>query len=86
MFNYASDKRLYVNNVKVAYLAHGPCLTHVRFHGYYGDRAIEFQVGIRMLRTDDYCHTYILSVRLSRSPEGRFAQEGISAQLAPTVL
>ena len=55
---YASNKRLYVNNMKVAYLAHGPCLTHVRFHGYYGDGAIEFQVGIRTLRTDDYCRTF----------------------------
>lgn len=54
----SKTKRLYVNQVKVAYLAHGPCLTNVRFHGYYGDGAVKFEVGVRTLRTDDYCRTF----------------------------
>ena len=56
---YVAGKRLYVNHVKVAYLAHGPCLSNVRFYGYYGDRAVAFEVGIRTLRTDDYCRTFL---------------------------
>jgi hypothetical protein len=27
-------------------IAHGPCLSNVRFYGYYGDRAVAFEVGI----------------------------------------
>jgi hypothetical protein len=56
---YRSSKKLFVNHVRVAYLAHGPCLTNVRFHGYYGDEAVKFVVGIRTLRTDDYCRTFL---------------------------
>jgi hypothetical protein len=58
-YNPSDNKRIYVNNVKVAYLSHGPCLTNVRFYGYYGDGAVKFQVGIRTLRTDDYCRTFL---------------------------
>lgn len=58
-YDASNNKRLYVNHVKVAYLAHGPCLTHVRFYGYYGDGAVKFEVGIRTLRTDDYCRTFL---------------------------
>jgi hypothetical protein len=56
---YRSSKKLFVNHVKVAYLSHGPCLTNVQFHGYYGDEAVKFVVGVRTLRTDDYCRTFL---------------------------
>lgn len=53
------ETRLYPNNVKVAYSAHGPCLTCTQYHGYHGDRQVEFTITLRTLRTDDYCRNFV---------------------------
>ncbi|MGA1531209.1 MAG: hypothetical protein ACO398_10775, partial [Kiritimatiellia bacterium] len=45
--------------MKVAYLSHGPCLSDVRYNGYYGsDRAVGLKARIQLPRTDDYGRTY----------------------------
>jgi len=51
--------KMFVNEVKVAYISHGPCLTDVRYSGYYGqDKLINFFATVRTLRTDDYARTF----------------------------
>lgn len=54
-----SNNKLLFNDLKTAYLAHGPCLTDVRYAGYYGaDRQVELQAQVQTLRTDDYARTF----------------------------
>ncbi|MBI9017752.1 MAG: hypothetical protein JEZ07_10890 [Phycisphaerae bacterium] len=51
----AGQKKYFMNHMKTAYLAHGPCLTDVRHDGYYGsNQEIKFSAQIQTLRTDDY--------------------------------
>ncbi len=46
-------------DLKTAYLAHGPCLTHVEYDGYYGaNREVDFSAQVQTLRTDDYSRTF----------------------------
>lgn len=57
---YTPDKkkRLF-NGLKTAYLAHGPCLTEVKYDGFYGaQREVDFDATVRTLRTDDYARTF----------------------------
>ncbi|MBT3193211.1 MAG: alpha/beta hydrolase fold domain-containing protein [Verrucomicrobia bacterium] len=55
----SKDKKLLFNDLKTAYLAHGPCLTDVRYDGYYGaERQVELKAQIQTLRTDDYARTF----------------------------
>ena len=43
---------------KCAYLSHGPCLTDVRYSGWYGEkREVYMKASVRTSRTDDYCRT-----------------------------
>lgn len=55
----AEGNKLAFTEMKTAYLAHGPCLTDVRYNGCYGPRR-EVHVGstVRTLRTDDYVRTF----------------------------
>ncbi|MGJ8641688.1 MAG: LamG domain-containing protein [Opitutaceae bacterium] len=59
---YAKDSngnRHHPNELKTAYLAHGPCLTDVQYDGNYGSqREISFDAKIQTLRTDDYARTF----------------------------
>jgi hypothetical protein len=51
--------KLYFNELKTAYVSQGPCLTEVRYDGYYGsDRQVDLQATVRTLRTDDYARTF----------------------------
>ena len=51
--------KLYPKELKTAYLAHGPCLTEVKYDGKYGpQRAIDMTATVRTLRTDDYARTF----------------------------
>lgn len=44
---------------KTAYLAHGPCLTDVRYDGKYGAaREVDVSAKVQTLRTDDYARTF----------------------------
>ena len=52
--NRGSDNQLFPVELKTAYLAHGPCLTDVRYSGFYGkERDIAFEARVATLRTDD---------------------------------
>lgn len=45
--------------MKTAYLAHGPCLTDVRYNGAYGsDRRVQIKATIQAPRSDDYGRTF----------------------------
>ena len=47
------------SGMRTAYIAHGPCLTEVKYDGYYGaEREVELSAIVRTLRTDDYARTF----------------------------
>ncbi len=47
------------NGLKTAYVAHGPCLTEVKYNGAYGvHREVGVDSTVRTLRTDDYARTF----------------------------
>lgn len=51
--------KLVFSEMKVAYLAQGPCLTDVHYDGYYGhDQVVDLKAQIHTLRTDDYARTF----------------------------
>lgn len=53
--NRGSDNKLFPVDLKTAYLAHGPCLTDVRYSGFYGkERDVAFEARVATLRTDDH--------------------------------
>lgn len=54
-----SQKKYFQNNLKTAYLSQGPCLTNVKYEGYYGtNREVDFSAQIQTLRTDDYSRVF----------------------------
>ena len=54
-----SQEKYFANGLKTAYLSQGPCLTNVKYDGYYGmNREIDFKSQIQTLRTDDYARTF----------------------------
>ncbi len=58
MLNATGDK-LAFKDLKTAYLAQGPCLTDVRYNGFYGaQREVAIQAEVHTLRTDDYARTF----------------------------
>jgi hypothetical protein len=57
--NDAKKQKLYFSEMKTAYLAHGPCLSEVRYDGNYGSqREVELQAKVQTLRTDDHARTF----------------------------
>jgi len=55
----AKGQKHLLNGIKTAYLAHGPCLTEVKYDGFYGaQREVDFKAKVRTLRTDDYARTF----------------------------
>jgi hypothetical protein len=57
--NQAGGGKLAFRDMKTAYLAQGPCLTDVRYHGNYGaGRDVGLEAEVRTLRTDDYARTW----------------------------
>ena len=55
----AENNKLAFTEMKTAYLAHGPCLTEVRYNGCYGPkREVDVAATVRTLRTDDYARTF----------------------------
>ncbi|MBK1832042.1 LamG domain-containing protein [Verrucomicrobiaceae bacterium R5-34] len=53
------DRKLLFNGLKTAYLAHGPCLSEVRYDGFYGaGEDVDLKATVRTLRTDDYARTF----------------------------
>ena len=50
-----AGKSRFYTSVKTAYLSHGPCLSDVRYDGYYGKtREVDLQCTVRVPRCDDY--------------------------------
>ena len=57
--NDEKNKKRLFNGVKTAYLAHGPCLSEVKYNGFYGSsREVAFDSTVRTLRTDDFARTF----------------------------
>ncbi len=55
----AKGNKLAFTEMKTAYLAHGPCLTDVRYSGCYGPkRGVGVAATVRTLRTDDCARTF----------------------------
>lgn len=55
----SSAEKLLFSDIKTAYLAHGPCLTDVRYTGFYGaGREVALDARVHTLRTDDYARTF----------------------------
>lgn len=51
--------KFFPNNLETAYVSHGPCLTDVRYEGFYGEnQEVGLSVQVQTLRTDDYCRTF----------------------------
>jgi len=54
-----SQEKYFQNSLKTAYLSQGPCLTDVKYEGYYGkNQEVDFKARIQTLRTDDYSRTF----------------------------
>lgn len=52
-------RKHYFNGLRTAYLAHGPCLSEVRYDGFYGaGREVDLAATVRTLRTDDHARTF----------------------------
>jgi len=50
----AAGKSRFYTSVKTAYLSQGPCLSDVRYDGYYGKtREVDLQCTVRVPRCDD---------------------------------
>lgn len=57
--NDAEGHKLTFSGLKTAYMAHGPCMTEARYHGFYGShREVGLRATVRTLRTDDYARTF----------------------------
>ena len=57
--NDAKGQKLLFSEMKTAYLAHGPCLSEVRYDGNYGSqREVKMQTKVQTLRTDDFARTF----------------------------
>ena len=55
----AEGNKLAFTEMKTAYLAHGPCLTEVRYNGCYGPQSeVDVAATVRTLRTDDCARTF----------------------------
>ncbi len=52
-------EKLLFNQMKTAYVTQGPCLTDVRYRGYYGNgKQVRVEADVKTLRTDDYMRTF----------------------------
>lgn len=54
----SQGKKLTFTEMKTAYLAHGPCLTDVRYKGAYGAQKVKVDAVVQHPRTDDYARTF----------------------------
>ena len=52
-------EKLAFRDLKTAYVSQGPCLTDVRYDGFYGaNREVAFKAQVQTLRTDDHARTF----------------------------
>lgn len=56
--NDDKGRKLLLGGVKTGYLSQGPCLTEVKYTGYYGSNAqVNFDATVHTARTNDYART-----------------------------
>ena len=56
---WKGKNKLSFSELKIAYFSHGPCLTDVRYNGFYGvNRNVSLDATVNTLRTDDYVRTF----------------------------
>jgi hypothetical protein len=56
--NDEQGRKLLIGGVKVGYVSQGPCMTEVKYTGFYGsDAAVRFDATVHTLRTNDYART-----------------------------
>lgn len=78
-------------DLKTAYLSQGPCLTDVRYDGFYGSqREVALKARVQTLRTDDYARTFhTLSYAFRRPVSARdayFFMQGRTGQYVTPVI
>jgi len=55
----ASGEKVPFGDLQTAYVSQGPCLTDVRYRGFYGaDREVAVTARVQTLRTDDYSRVF----------------------------
>lgn len=69
-----SQAKYFPTGMKTAYVAHGPCLTDARHHGYLGaNQEVAFSSRVQTVRTDDYARTLMdFHYRFERDVAPRF--------------
>ena len=87
----AAGEKAYIRDLKTAYLSQGPCLTDVRYDGFYGSRReVALRARVQTLRTDDYARTFhTLSYAFRKSISARdacFFMQGRTGQYATPVI
>jgi Concanavalin A-like lectin/glucanases superfamily len=81
----ANEKKLAFTRMKTAYLAHGPCLTDVRYRGFYGSQQeVDVRADVQTLRTDDFMRTmqrirYVFKRAVSAEEAYLFRMDGQNA-------
>ena len=57
--NNSSGEKLLFKDMKTAYMTHGPCMSDVKYDGYYGANSeVEVSSTVRTLRTNDHARTF----------------------------
>lgn len=87
----AAGQKAYFRDLKTAYLAQGPCLTDVRYDGFYGrQREVAMKARVQTLRTDDYARTFHTLSYTFRKPvpakDASFFMQGRTSQYATPVI
>lgn len=88
--NAAGEKACF-RDLKTAYLSQGPCLTDVRYDGFYGSqREVGLKARVQTLRTDDYARTFHTLSYSFRKPVGArdayFFMQGRTGQYTTPVI
>ncbi len=87
----AKDEKLAFAGMKTAYLSHGPCLTDVKYKGFYGEaRDVSIDARVNTLRTNDYARTfqklrYEFNDTLSVKGSWLYKMGGTHSQITPEI-
>jgi hypothetical protein len=87
----AAGEKAHFRDLKTAYLSQGPCLTDVRYDGFYGSqRDVAIKSRVQTLRTDDYARTFHTLSYAFRKPvssrDAYFFMQGRTDQYATPVI
>ena len=87
----AKGQKHFFSELKTAYLAHGPCLSEVRYDGCYGSgREADLSANLSILRTDDHVRSfqnvsYQFNEKLSVKDSWLFKMGGGIRSISPTI-